>query len=250
VRNNDGGESRAERVVRISDTIVVRCAAFRVVGTTPGTGTPRTNAEIAALFLEGGPQGLTVPWTAARIAFELVQPVGVVTTDDARANIWPRSDDNATQIAQDTAFATANGVSGVLNLFFFKQMETSTAYAWIGGGPVFVGENKGDKLGGVDFLQVVAHEVGHALCLPHVCPNSTEEAADSHFGRACDDGDEQFLMYPYWDVSDSMNLAPAAGAVAPEVDSARIGATYWEPGKTTMTGVLGAISCSTVDTGN
>ena len=115
----------------ISDTIVVRCAAFRVVGTSPGTGTPRTAAEIAALFLEGGPQGLTVPWTAARIAFELVQPVGVVTTDDARANIWPQSDDDAAQSAQDTAFATANGVSGVLNLFFFKQMETSTAYAWM-----------------------------------------------------------------------------------------------------------------------
>ncbi len=70
VRNNDGGESRGERVVRVGDTIVVRCAAFRVVGTTPSIGTPRSAADIAALFVEGGLNGLTVPWGQARIAFE------------------------------------------------------------------------------------------------------------------------------------------------------------------------------------
>ena len=62
IQNPDGGRSRDERVARISDTIVVRCAAFRVVGTTPGVGTTRTAADIANLFVEGAVNSISIPW--------------------------------------------------------------------------------------------------------------------------------------------------------------------------------------------
>jgi len=139
VRNADGGRSRAERVARISDTIVVNVAAFRVVGTTPGVGTPRTDAEIAALFAEGAPDTLGIPWAQARVAFRFVQPVQTVTTDDANANLWPDSTRD-----QEAQFATDHGgLRGAINVYFFRDVEIGTAHAWFGSGPVFCGEEAG-----------------------------------------------------------------------------------------------------------
>jgi hypothetical protein len=220
VRNPDGGTSRAERIIRISDTIVVRCAAFRVIGTTPGTGTTRTAAEISALFNEGAAFSLAGPWGQARIVFRLVQPVSDVTTTDDIANLWPIIDTPTDQ----AIFGAAGNVLGALNFFFMRDVEVATAYAYFGGGPIFIGD-EGGPLGPVDFQQVVAHEVGHALCLRHICDGSGE-GPGTFFNRECEDGDEAFLMYPFWDTSDGMAIDPG------QVDPARTLATHFEDGKT------------------
>jgi hypothetical protein len=220
VRNPDGGASRAERVVRISDTIVVRVAAFRVVGNSTGSGTTRTAAQIADLFAEGPVHSVNVPWGQARIAFRMVQPVGTLTVTDDVAALWPILDTAGTD---QPAFTNAPGVLGCLNFFFVRDVEVATAYSYFGGGPLFIGD-EGGPLGDVDWQQVVAHEIGHSLCLRHVCDGSGE-GPGTFFNRECDDGDEAYLMYPFWDVSDGMLIDP--GEVAP----ARIGASSLEDGK-------------------
>lgn len=220
VRNPDGAASGDERVIRISDTIVVRVAAFRVVGTTPGVGTTRTDAEIAALFNEGGLFSVAGPWQQARIVFRLVQPVGTVSTTDDNANVWPIIDTPTDQ----NLFNAAPGVLGALNVFFARDVEVATAYAYFGGGPIFIGD-EGGPLGPVDFQQVVAHEIGHALCLRHICDGSGE-GPGTFFNRDCDGGDDAFLMYPFWDTSDGMTIHSG------QVDPARTLATHFEDGKT------------------
>lgn len=221
VRNPDGGESRDERVARIGDTIVIRCAAFRVVGSTAGTGTMRSAAEIAHLFLEGALNSLSIPWAQARIVFKLVQPVQDLTVTDDVANIWPLQDPT-----EDTdAYTNAPGVDGALNFFFVRDVEVATAYMFFGGGPAFIGDESGTKLGPVDFQQVVAHEIGHGLCLRHIC-NGSNESPGTFFDRDCDDGDEAYLMYPFWDTSDGMAIHDG------QVDPTRTGATHFENGKT------------------
>lgn len=221
VRNPDGGTSRDERVARISDTIVVRCCAFRVVGITPGVGTTRTAAEITNLFNEGAVNSISIPWAQARIVFRLVQPVATIAVADDIANIWPPLD-NPTDT---NVFNTAPGVLGALNFFFLRDVEVATAYAYFGGGPLFIGD-EGGPLAPVDFQQVVAHEIGHALCLRHQCDGSGLEPPGTFFDRNCEDGDEAFLMYPFWNTSDGMAIH------AGQVDPARIGATNFEDGKT------------------
>ena len=89
VRNPDNGLSRDERVARISDTIVVRVAAFRLVGRTTGTQTVRTAAEIAGLFTEGTAHSISIPWSAARISFQLAQPVMDLIVDEHRRECVP-----------------------------------------------------------------------------------------------------------------------------------------------------------------
>jgi hypothetical protein len=222
VRNTDGGSNRPETIVRLSDTIVVNVAAFRVVGTTTGAGSPRSETEIANLFVEGGANTVGIPWVPARIAFRLVQPVKTVTIDDLRANMWPK---DLTR-AEEVKFAADNGgVAGAINVFFFRDLEDATAHAWFGGGPVIYGEEPGHTITAIDVFQIVAHEIGHVFCLTHVCPNAKENAADTFFGRACQGGDEQFLMYPHWDASDSMLIPPM------QIDQARTGATHIEEGR-------------------
>jgi hypothetical protein len=224
VRNPDGGTSRGEFLARLGDTIVVNVAAFRVVGTTPGTGSPRSEAEIAGLFVEGGPNSVSIPWAPARVVFRLVQPVKTVIIDDLRANTWPKD----LKRADEVKFAADNGgVPGALNVFFFRDLEKATAHAWLGGGPILYGEEPGHTITAVDFYQIVAHEIGHALCLQHVCPNEDEAKAGTatFFNRACQAGDEAFLMYPHWDKSDSMQLPQG------QIDQARTGATHVEQGR-------------------
>lgn len=220
VRNPEGGSSRAERVARISDTIVVRCAAFRVVGTSPVIGTTRSAADITNLFTEGAANSLSIPWGQARIVFRLVQPVATINVADDIAHIWPIIDTPTDM----TTFNNAPGVLGALNFFFVRDVNIATAYAYFGGGPMFIGD-EGSALGLVDFQQVVAHEIGHSLCLRHQCDGSGE-GAGTFFNRDCEDGDEAFLMYPFWDTSDGMSLA------AGQVNPARVGATNFEDGKT------------------
>lgn len=220
VHNPDGGRSRDERVTRISDTIVIRCAAFRVVGTTAGVGTTRNAADIANLFNEGAVNSISIPWLQARIVFRLVQPVADVTMADNSANIWP----GLSATTDTNLFNTAGGVLGALNFFFVRDVDISTAYAYFGGGPLFIGD-EGGPLGPVDWQQVVAHEVGHALCLRHMC-DGAGEGPGTFLERACEDGDEAFLMYPFWDTSDGMAIHPG------QVDPARVGATNFEDGKT------------------
>ncbi|GAO45413.1 IPT/TIG domain-containing protein [Flavihumibacter petaseus] len=245
VRNPDGGVSRGEKVARISDTIVVRCAAFIVKGTSPGIGTTRTVAEITNLFAEGPAFSITIPWSQARISFRLVQAVTTINVSDTNANIWPLLD-NPT----DTGIlSTAPGVNGALNFFFVRDVEIATAYAYFGGGPLFIGD-EGGPLSPVDFQQVVAHEVGHSLCLRHICDGGSE-GPGTFFNRLCDDGDDAFLMYPYWDTSNGMAIDPG------QVDPARLGATHFEDGKTAslpatslFQGMNTAPQCLTADTQN
>jgi hypothetical protein len=238
VRNPDNGTSRDEFVARISHTIVVRCAAFRVVGPNPGFEPTLTAAEIAHLFDEGAALGISVPWAQADIVFRLVQPVKtIVAEDDATAYNWPFNPGEGVQSGIDQTFATDSGaLPGVLNFFFFNDLEFSTAYAY-SAGPIFVGttEQQADDEedvfpSPVDIQQIVAHETGHALCLQHVCPNESEDEEDTLFGRECDDGDEDNLMYPYWNESDGMELLPS------QIDTARSAATHGEDGKTVNTG--------------
>lgn len=217
VRNPEGGQSRDQRVARISDTIVVRCAAFRVVGNTAGIGTTRSAADITNLFVDGAANSLNIPWAQARIAFRLVQPVATINVADDIANLWPVQDAPTDM----TTFNNAPGVLGALNFFFVRDVDIATAYAYFGGGPMFIGD-EGSPLGAVDFQQVVAHEIGHSLCLRHQCGN---EPPGTFFNRNCQSGDEVFLMYPWWDVADGMLID------AGQVNPARIGATNFEDGK-------------------
>lgn len=219
VRNPDNGTSRAERVIRIGDTIVVKVAAFRVIGTTPGVGTARSEAQIAALFSETGLLSVSAPWQQARITFRLVQPVSTITAADDNANLWP-AQSNATDTA---TFNGAPFVPGALNLFFVRDVNIATAYCYFGGGPAFIGD-EADLLGDTDWKQVVAHEIGHGLCLRHICNGG--EGPGTFLNTACDEDDHaNFLMYPFWDVSDGMDLH------AGQVDPARSGATHFEDGK-------------------
>jgi hypothetical protein len=248
VQNPDNGKSRDERVARISDTIVVRCAAFRVIGPDPSFFEPfLSTSEIASLFAEDGPLSLSVyPWSQARIVFKLVQPVKEVVGDDNNsAATWPSDPDDDVQRALDLQFFhDRGGVPGALNFFFFYDVEKATAYAWKGTGLIFIGTTDGQAVpDAVDIQQIVAHEAGHAMCLDHVCPNAGEEPEDTLFGRECIGADNQNLMYPYWDTSDGMGLTEA------EVDTARIGATHFEDGKTSLSNPFESTStCESVDT--
>ncbi|MFZ5638346.1 MAG: IPT/TIG domain-containing protein [Pseudomonadota bacterium] len=220
VRNPDNGASRAERAIRIGDTIVVKVAAFRVVGTSPGIGTTRSAAQIAALFSETGFLSVSSVWQQARIVFRLVQPVSTITVSDDLANLWPLQN-NATDTA---TYNAAPFVPGALNLFFVRDVSIATAYCYFGGGPSFIGD-EAELLGDTDWKQVVAHEIGHGLCLRHVCDGSGE-GAGTFFNTVCDEDDHaNFLMYPFWDVSDGMDIHSG------QVDTARSGATHFEDGK-------------------
>ena len=218
-RNPDGGRSRfQDHVVRIGDTIVVKCAAFRVIGTSPGVGTSRSAADIANLFAEGAVNSLSTIWAQARIAFRLVQPVKTISIRDDWATTWPQNSEN-----EKKTFRDAPAVSGALNLFFVRDVETSSVgYAFVGGGPLFIGEDGGDLLSPGAFNFEVAHEIGHALCLNHICSKGGETG--TFFGRDCNDGDKGFLMYP-------TNAATGAVLDAGQIGPSRMGATHFEDGK-------------------
>ena len=224
VHNPDNGVSRDERVTRISDTIVVRVAAFRLIGNMTGTQTVRTATEIAGLFTEGAAHNISIPWSSARISFQLAQPVTDLMVDDTVANVFPM-EVGSTHPTWDEVLMAAAFVPGALNILFARDVESATAYAQFGGGPVVFGDEPGFTVTPIDFQQIVAHEFGHAMCLRHVCDGGTE-GPGTFFNRACQSGDEAFLMYPYWDASDGMSLN------AGESDIARRGASYVETGKT------------------
>jgi hypothetical protein len=237
VRNPDNGLSRDERVVRISDTIVVRVAAFRLVGSMTGTQTVRTAAEITDLFTEGTVRSIAVPWSAARISFQLAQPVTDLMVDDTIANVFP-FESGATHPTWDKVLTATTFVPGALNILFARDVAVNTAYAQFGGGPVVFGDEPGYTITATDLQQIVAHEFGHAMCLRHVC-NGGGDGPGTFFNRNCASGDETFLMYPFWDASDGMNLN------AGECDIARRGASYVETGKTTPL-AIGALYRGTV----
>lgn len=230
VRNPDNGLSRDERVTRISDTIVVRVAAFRLVGSTTGTQTVRTAAEITDLFTEGMARSISVPWSAARISFQLAQPVLDLMVPDTVANVFPMESQTSHPV-WDSVLTAATFVPGALNILFARDVEIATAYAEFGGGPVVFGDEPGYTITPTDLQQIVAHEFGHALCLRHVCDGSGE-GPGTFFNRSCQGGDKAFLMYPFWNESDGMALNPG------ESDIARRGASYVETGKTQPLGLV------------
>ncbi len=225
VRNPDSGTSRGEHVARIGDTIVVKVAAFRLIGSTTGVSTSRSIADITNLFTDGATHCINVPWAAARIAFELAQPVVEVSVADEIANVFPIDESQTSHPTFDTVFAASPFVPGALNILFARDVEVATAYASFGGGPIVYGDEPGHTLTAVDFQQIIAHEVGHALCLRHICDGSGE-GPGTFFNRMCQGSDEHFLMYPFWDASDGMDIDPG------QVPMARNGATYVETGKT------------------
>ncbi|MCU1695885.1 MAG: hypothetical protein JWR34_1948 [Mycobacterium sp.] len=228
VRNPDNGLSRDEQVTRISDTIVVRVAAFRLVGSMTGTQTVRTAAEITDLFTEGTAHSISVPWSAARISFQLAQPVRDLMVDDTVANVFPH--ESSPHPTLDAVFTATTFVPGALNILFARDVFDATAYAKFGGGPVVFGDEPGFTITPTDLQQIVAHEFGHAMCLRHVC-NGSSEGPGTFFNRDCQGSDKPFLMYPFWNESDGMILDPG------EVDIARRGASYVETGKTTPLGI-------------
>jgi hypothetical protein len=245
VRNPDGGTSRDERIVRISDTIVVPVAAFRVIGTTAGIGTNRSDTDITSLLTETNIHSISGPWGVANVSFQLAQPVATITQADDIANVWPLQ-----SMTDDTAALTgAPGVPGVLNVFFVRDVVFATAYSYFGGGPIFCGDNAGD-LSIEHLTAILAHEVGHSLCLRHVCDGGSE-GPGTFFGRLCQGGDDGFLMFPFWDTQTGLAIPQA------QIDAARIAATHLEEGKTTLlplssmlqTGLPPAIPlCAAVDT--
>ena len=147
--------------------------------------------------------------------------------------------------AHDLAFLTdhvGGGVKGAINVFFVRDVNNTTAYAGIGGGPIFYGE---DAQAGFPFLEphdfrhVIAHEMGHALCLDHVCPNEKEELEDSFFEHACGDSDRGFLMYPTWPSDEAFPQG--------QIDGARFGASGFEQGKTQLRSAFHGAVCGTND---
>ena len=229
VRNPDGGTNRDKFAVRIGDTIVVRCAAFAVVGSKPEFSTTRSAAEIANLFAEGAPNSISIPWRQARIAFKLVQPVQTIQLSDDLANMWPKGPDQAVENQRDLAlYKDKGGVKSALNFYFFRDVEADTAFTHRGEGLIFVGDEGSSVLGPADFQWVVAHEAGHALCLRHVCVTNVEEHTDTLFGRPCRPEDASFLMFPHFDTSDDMSIPQA------QIQEARIGATHFEDGKVVL----------------
>lgn len=223
VWNPDDGLSRDERVARISDTIVVRVAAFRLVGTTTGTQTVHTAAEITDLFSEGTAHSISIPWSGARISFQLAQPVTDLMVDDTVANVFP-FESGSPHATWDRVLTAATFVPGALNILFARDVEDRTAYAQFGGGPVVFGDDPGQTITPTELQWIVAHEFGHAMCLRHVCDGSGE-GPGTFFNRNCQQGDEAFLMYPFWGL-DGFSLN------AGECDTARHGASYVETGKT------------------
>jgi hypothetical protein len=226
VRNPDGGRGEAG-AVRIGDTIVVNCAAFRVIGeTNPSIGCTRSAADIEKYFVEGGPGALTTVWNQARIAFRLIQPVSDVTYRDGYANMFPYSPQRLDEVAGKVAKPHA------INLFFVRDIEGGTIAGFGGpGGPIAVGaEGSSPAL----VLGVIAHELGHAFCLNHICAGEwdREHNAPTLFGRDCVPADVQYLMY-------GGTRGPALLTLT-ECDTARNGASYLETGKTEIAIISGA----------
>jgi hypothetical protein len=221
VRNPSGAESEQEVVVRIGRRIIVRCAAFRLVGQDSGVSTSQSKAAIAALFVEGGFNALTDAWAPAGIAFELVGPVQDVQVDDEYAECFPNdSEDSSVELA---ALAAVVGVvpvmAGALNFFFCSEVEGAMAFAEFGGGPLVIGED-GDTLSPYDLMKLTAHEVGHALCLAHACDLDGEDGLPE-----CVTAHESRLMYPEMFITSSMALT------TDEIETARRTATHFERGK-------------------
>ena len=78
-------------MTRISDTIVLRWPHSGWSDMT-GTQTVRTTAEITDLLTEGTAHSISVPWSAARISFQLARPVRDLMVDDTIANVFPDED--------------------------------------------------------------------------------------------------------------------------------------------------------------
>jgi hypothetical protein len=234
VRNPDGGVSRGGQPVRISDTIVINCAAWRVIGTTDGVGTARSAADIASLFNDSSPYGISRIWAQGRVSFRLLQPVGTIHISDDHANIFPYGN----RQSEKDLLTSGPGVAGAFNYFFVRALSSSTAYAYYGGGPLIIGDNGGDL--DMDALhRIVAHESGHAMCLHHVC-NVGADPTGTFFGRDCgQEGDTSFLMYPYWNTQTDVIVPPA------QIVAARSGATHLEEGKVNVLPVSALFSAST-----
>ena len=237
VRNPEGGLSLDERVVRLGDTIIVKCAAFRVVGTTPGVGTSRSEVDIAGFFTDGSDRTISSPYTPARILFQLAQPVQTLTIDDALANIYPADWQQSRNLFENLS------VRGAINCFFFRDVEGATAWGF-NGGPCLIGDEGDEVLDATGMQHVVAHEVGHALCLPHVCAKEGESPTGTSFGRLCEDQDKGFLMFPFWNLSHEMKLTDT------EIETARMAATHYEVGKVLTPAAFGHSPCSSADTDN
>jgi hypothetical protein len=223
VRNPDLQRTTGEHVARIGEQRVLKVAAYRVRGYYPTIAPSRSLNDITMFFTNGAPVDIGGPWAQAKIVFTLVQPVTEIEVDDDLAFLFPRGDQNA----QKQLFASVQADPGVLNYFFVRDVDTATAFAYLGGGPCFIGDNGDFPPSDEHLRRIIAHETGHALCLVHVCPNEEEKVADTLFQHDCTDDDLAFLMYPYWNTQTDVALT------AGEIASAQTAASYFEQGKTT-----------------
>lgn len=228
VRNPSGATTMNEVVVRIGKQIIVKCAAFRLVGQDSGVTTSQTPQQITALFVEGGFNALTHWWGAADIVFQLVQPVKDVLIDDEIAECFPEDPEGEELVAAMTAVAAAAPfVPGAINLVFCNDVEgdvvgfTRTG----GGGPSFLGE-AGDELEPAVRLKLAAHELGHSLCLTHACgEEGLPDCTELHMTR---------MMYPeVVDEGPFGEQSSTAELTSSEIQLARRTATHFERGKTT-----------------
>jgi hypothetical protein len=222
VRNPTGTISQREVVVRIGHEIIVRCAAFRLIGSGSGDEPPYSAGDISSLFVEGAFNALTQVWSQAGIVFRLVAPVKNVLVDDDIAYCFPHDRDApmAENAAQTQALNAAPWVPGAINIFFVREVEDVIAFAEFGGGPAMIGSDGGDAFSPFHFMANVAHELGHALCVGHVCD------VDGEFGLpVCTSAHTVNLMYPEL-ITSSTFLSPS------EIEVARRTATHFEQGKT------------------
>jgi hypothetical protein len=237
-----------EVVVRIGKQIIVKCAAFRLVGQTSGVTTSQTTAQITALFVEGGFNALTHWWGAADIVFRLVQSVRDVLIDDEIAECFPQDpvDDQEQEAAMTAVAAAAPFVPGAINLVFCNDVEAAVGFSRSGGGPAFLGE-EGDELEPPTRLKLAAHELGHTLCLTHACGDEgMPDCTELHLTR---------MMHPeVVDEGPFGQQSSTAELTSSEIQLARRTATHFEGGKTTPAVVdniqFGSTRCLEGDTEN
>jgi hypothetical protein len=145
--------------------------------------------------------------------------VKTISVRDDWATTWPKHFENEKKVFHD-----APAVSGALNLFFLRGCRRVRRLRVLWRRPRVHWRDGGDLFSPGHFNFEAAHEIGHALCLHHICSIGGEP--ETFFGHDCNsDSDKGFLMYP-------TIAATGAALDMGQIEPACMGATHFEDGKT------------------